>query len=110
MPAGQEQKLHISFPAIRKKFTSSGLFKKIFGPDTAVIASRVVYKVNSYSKTKEPQSVKANPFGLKNMSGNVAEFCLDFYSPDTYKADSTAAVNPRGPASGQEHVITGRFI
>ena len=41
------------------------------------------------------------------MSGNVAEFCLDYYFPDTYKADSTEAVNPRGPASGQEHVIRG---
>jgi sulfatase modifying factor 1 len=90
-----------------KDFTSAGLLKKIFGPDTAVIASRVIYKVNSYSKTKEPQSIKENSFGLKNMSGNVAEFCLDFYSPDTYKADSTEAVNPHGPASGQEHVIRG---
>jgi formylglycine-generating enzyme len=90
-----------------KKFTSSGLLKKIFGSDTALIASRVVYKVNSNSKTKEPQSVLANPFGLKNMLGNVAEFCLDFYSSDTYKADSTLALNPGGPASGQEHVIRG---
>jgi sulfatase modifying factor 1 len=95
------------FPGNPKKFTSSGLLKKIFGPDTAVIASSIVYKVNSFSKTKEPQSVKANPFGLKNMLGNVAEFCLDFYSPDTYKKDSTEVVNPRGPASGQEHVIRG---
>jgi sulfatase modifying factor 1 len=90
-----------------KNFTSSGLLKKIFGPDTAVIASRVVYKVNSFSKTKEPLSVKSNPFGLKNMSGNVAEFCLDFYSPDTYKKDSTEVINPRGPESGYEHVIRG---
>ena len=90
-----------------KDFTSIGLLKKIFGPDTAAISSRVVYKVNSLAKTKEPQSVTGNPFGLKNMSGNVAEFCLDFYSPDTYKLDSTEAVNPRGPGMGQEHVIRG---
>ena len=90
-----------------KDFTSVGLLKKIFGPDTAGIASRIVYKVNSNSQTKEPQSVKENPFGLKNMLGNVAEFCLDFYSPDTYKSDSAAAVNPRGPVRGQEHVIRG---
>jgi formylglycine-generating enzyme required for sulfatase activity/nitrate/TMAO reductase-like tetraheme cytochrome c subunit len=95
------------FPGSPKDFTSSGLLKKIFGPDTAVIASKVVYKMNSFSRTKEPVSVKANPFGLKNMLGNVAEFCLDFYSPDTYKADTTEAVNPRGPVSGQEHVIRG---
>jgi formylglycine-generating enzyme required for sulfatase activity len=95
------------FAGSPKDFTSTGFLKKIFGPDTATIASRVVYKLNSSSKTKEPVSVKANPFGLKNMSGNVAEFCLDYYSPDTYKADTVAAVNPRGPVKGQEHVIRG---
>jgi sulfatase modifying factor 1 len=95
------------FTGSPKNFTSSGFLKKIFGTDTAVIASNVVYKQNSLSKTKEPSSVKENPFGLKNMSGNVAEFCLDVYSADTYKADTVAAINPRGPKKGYEHVIRG---
>jgi sulfatase modifying factor 1 len=95
------------FPGNPKKLTSAGLIKKIFGPDTSNIGSRVVYKVNSLSRTKEPAAVKGNPFGLKNMSGNVAEFCSDLYSPNTYKADSVAAVNPVGPSSGIEHVIRG---
>jgi formylglycine-generating enzyme required for sulfatase activity len=90
-----------------KKFTSAGLLKKIFGLDTSIIASRVVYKLNSNSRTKEPLPAKENPFGLRNMSGNVAEFCFDFYSPDAYKADSVEMVNPKGPARGQEHVIRG---
>lgn len=90
-----------------KDFTSVGLFRKIFHPDTAVISSVIVYKENSSSKTKEPHSVKQNPFGLKNMAGNVAEFCLDYYSPDAYKADSAVLINPRGPADGYEHVIRG---
>ncbi len=94
------------FPGNPRKFTSQGLIRKLFGPDTAVIASRVVYIVNSNSRTKEPQSVKPNPFGLKNMSGNVAEFCLDYYAPNAYKSDTTK-FNPRGPADGQEHVIRG---
>jgi formylglycine-generating enzyme required for sulfatase activity len=95
------------FPGDPKKLTSEGFLRKLFGSDTSRIASRVVYKVNSSSKTKEPLSVRENPFGLKNMSGNVAEFCLDYYSPDTYKADTVAAINPRGPLRGQEHVIRG---
>jgi formylglycine-generating enzyme required for sulfatase activity/nitrate/TMAO reductase-like tetraheme cytochrome c subunit len=95
------------FPGNPKKFTSDGLLKKLFRPDTSLISSKVVYKVNSSSKNKEPQSVQANPFGLKNMSGNVAEFCLDYYSPDTYKKDSTEVINPRGPSRGPEHVIRG---
>ena len=89
-----------------KKFTSDGLLKRIFKPDTSNIGSRVVYKVNSNSRTSEPSAVKANPFGLKNMLGNVSEFCLDYYSPDFYKKDSLR-VNPRGPSDGKERVIRG---
>jgi len=95
------------FPGNPKKFSSSGFLKKILGPDTSLIASRVVYKTNSNSRTKEPQSVKPNAFGLRNMSGNVSEFCLDYYSPNAYKIDSAVVINPRGPADGQEHVIRG---
>jgi formylglycine-generating enzyme len=89
-----------------KKFTSEGLFKKIFKPDTAKIASTIVYKVNSSSKTKEPAGVRPNPFGLRNMLGNVSEFCSDYYSADAYKTDSLG-VNPKGPLKGPEHVIRG---
>jgi formylglycine-generating enzyme required for sulfatase activity len=89
-----------------KKMTSEGFLRKILGPDTSLIASRVVYRENSPSRTGEPSFVKPNPFGLKNMAGNVAEFCSDFYSPDFYKADSTG-LDPAGPLKGPEHVIRG---
>lgn len=89
-----------------KNYSSYGFLKKILKPDTAIIASRVVYNGNSSGQTEEPSFVLENPFGLKNMPGNVAEFCLDFYSPDAYKTD-TVFVNPRGPAKGEEHVIRG---
>ncbi|MGB4293428.1 MAG: SUMF1/EgtB/PvdO family nonheme iron enzyme [Bacteroidales bacterium] len=89
-----------------KKFTSEGFLKKIFKPDTSVISSYVIYKVNSNFRTAEPSAVRPNPFGLRNMLGNVAEFCLDYYSPDTYRTD-TVRVNPRGPEWGEEHVIRG---
>ncbi|HOS72832.1 MAG TPA: SUMF1/EgtB/PvdO family nonheme iron enzyme [Bacteroidales bacterium] len=89
-----------------KKFTSRGFLKKFIGPDTANIASSVVYMVNSPARTQEPSFVRPNPFGLLNMLGNVAEFCLDYYSADYYAADSVR-VNPRGPARGKEHVIRG---
>ena len=89
-----------------KKFTSKGIFKKLFGRDTTTIGSYIVYAENSASKTKDPVSVKENPFGLKNMAGNVAEFCSDYYSPDSYKSNGES-INPKGPKSGQEHVIRG---
>jgi formylglycine-generating enzyme required for sulfatase activity/nitrate/TMAO reductase-like tetraheme cytochrome c subunit len=90
-----------------KKFTSKGFFKKVFGSDTTNIASRIVYKENSLSKTKDPEVMIANPFGLKNMLGNTAEFCSDYYSPDAYKIGVGEVVDPKGPESGQEHVIRG---
>ena len=90
-----------------KDFTSLGLLKKFFGPDTTNISSRVVYKLNSFSRTREPMSVMENPFGLRYMAGNVAEFCFDFYSSDIYKTDSATVINPTGPSGGAEHVIRG---
>lgn len=89
-----------------KKLSSQGFMKKIFRPDTSVIASMVVYNLNSAARTEEPSFVKSNPFGLKNMAGNVAEFCSDYYAADSYVTDSTG-INPKGPGRGTEHVIRG---
>jgi formylglycine-generating enzyme required for sulfatase activity len=95
------------FEGDAKKYTSEGFFKKILGTDTATIQSYVAYKGNSPAQTLEPESVKANPFGLKNMLGNVNEFCSDFYSPKAYAGNRKVAVDPKGPKRGQEHVIRG---
>jgi formylglycine-generating enzyme required for sulfatase activity len=84
--------------------------KKLFSSkrDTSVINTYVVYQENSQSKTQEPSFVLPNPFGLKNMLGNVAEFCSDWYAPDAYaQAGNGVLTNPKGPASGTERVIRG---
>lgn len=95
------------FEGDAKKYTSEGFLKKIFGADTAVINSYVVYKGNSSAQTLEPGMVKANPFGLKNMLGNVNEFCLDYYSEKTYAGSKKLVIDPKGPKRGKEHVIRG---
>ncbi|MBG0858710.1 MAG: SUMF1/EgtB/PvdO family nonheme iron enzyme [Bacteroidales bacterium] len=90
------------------KFEKTGLKAKLSKNDTAVINSYIIYKGNSPSKTQTPDKVRPNPFGLKNMLGNVAEFCLDWYQPDTYAIYTNAIVkDPAGPESGEEHVIRG---
>ena len=96
------------FPGDPLKFQKSGLRAKISKNDTAVINSYVIYRENSPSKTQEPSRVKANPFGLKNMAGNVAEFCSDWYQPDAYSLYPGKNIkDPKGPESGEEHVVRG---
>jgi formylglycine-generating enzyme len=96
------------FPGNPGKFEKTGWRAKISGNDTTVINRYVVYAENSPSKTQEPGFVAANPFGLKNMSGNVAEFCSDWYAADAYsRYPQGVVVNPKGPATGEEHVIRG---
>jgi len=96
------------FPGSPKDFVAEGFFGKLFGPDTAVINSYVIYRENSPVRTQEPSEVWPNPFGLKNMLGNVAEFCSDYYDPAVYSKYPKGVVkNPWGPRAGKEHVIRG---
>lgn len=60
------------------------------------------------SKTQLPGRVKPNAFGLKNMLGNVAEFCSDWYREDAYSLYPEGVVkDPKGPESGEERVVRG---
>jgi sulfatase modifying factor 1 len=76
--------------------------------DTSGIVAYVNYNLNSKGRTTTPDLMKANPLGLINMLGNVAEFCQDWYNPDTYKNYPSGILeNPAGPSTGSEHVIRG---
>jgi formylglycine-generating enzyme required for sulfatase activity len=91
-----------------KKFQKTGLKARLSKNDTTIINSYIIYKGNSPSKTQTPDKVRPNPFGLKNMPGNVAEFCSDWYQPDVLSQYPDMVIkDPRGPESGTEHVIRG---
>jgi formylglycine-generating enzyme required for sulfatase activity len=88
-------------------YSENTFWNQIFGADTIIINSYVIYSGNSGFQTNLPNSVKENPFGLRNMLGNVKEFCSDYYSEDTYSEYSDNVLNPVGPTEGKERVIRG---
>jgi formylglycine-generating enzyme required for sulfatase activity len=88
------------------KFSDIGFWRKFFSAKTDSISSYVVYAKNSKNKTQEPSVVKSNPFGLKNMLGNVMEYCADKYDPEAYGKGSETVTNPL-VTEGEEWVVRG---
>jgi formylglycine-generating enzyme required for sulfatase activity len=61
---------------------------------------------DGYITTAPPATFKSNFLGLYDMSGNVAEWCHDFYSIYSYDSEKIY-VDPTGPKNGKHHVIRG---
>ncbi|HZH71417.1 MAG TPA: SUMF1/EgtB/PvdO family nonheme iron enzyme [Mariniphaga sp.] len=90
-----------------KDFTQKGLFSRLFGEESKIIDKYVIYSGNSLGRSETPDAVEANPYGLKNMLGNIMEYCSDWYAEDAYEKITDGAVNPKGPVSGEERVVRG---
>jgi len=79
--------------------------KYFFGDDPRRLGQYAWTETNAGQGTQEVGTRRANPWGLFDMYGNVAEWVHDFYGEDYYGTGPER--NPRGPDEGEFRVVRG---
>jgi formylglycine-generating enzyme required for sulfatase activity len=75
-----------------------------FGDDERLLKEYAWYTRTQAGESPHPWGKKApNPHGLRDMHGNIAEWCQDWYGP----YPEGLQVDPRGPETGERRVVRG---
>ena len=79
-----------------------------FGDDAEKLGEYAWFADNSDGKYQKVGKKKPNPWGLYDMHGNVAEWCLDQYDANYYKQFKDVVTNPWNKATKPyPHVVRG---
>ena len=79
--------------------------KFFFGDDPAKLKTCGWFKANAGQTTHPVAQKAANPWGLYDLHGNVAEWCHDIYSESYYQ--KAEPKDPHGPTAGPKCVLRG---
>jgi formylglycine-generating enzyme required for sulfatase activity len=88
-----------------EKAARGGLEGKKYPWGDEINKSRANYADSGYGTIQPVGSYPANGYGFFDMSGNVWEWCSDWYEWDYYK--HYVEKNPQGPNRGTSHIIKG---
>jgi sulfatase modifying factor 1 len=82
--------------------TSTAYF---FGGEAAKLGDYAWFDKNSGGRPRPVGQKQPNPWGLRDICGDVWEWCNDFYKVDYYA--ESPLTDPRGPEDGQTKVVRG---
>jgi len=102
--AGRKEKTRYPWPG---KFPPKGKVGNFADESARHLIPTVINGYNDgFAATAPTGSFPANPAGIYDLGGNVAEWCQDYYAANAASANK-GTTDPMGPGTGSHHVVRG---
>ena len=82
------------------------------GPSVSDLEQVAWFRTTAMGSSRPVEDGRANPWGLKNMHGNVSELCSDFYDEKYYQSELTPEKDPENNKPGGKFRVArgGSFV